>query len=306
MNRIIPAQCASTTKRQDDLLPKARIYRSAEDAGATHTVLQIPADAPTVIVARHHYGASRFNNVSIAPSKLGLAKRRCLPGEAPHHGDCHLMGEIHSSNPHRHHRLHTTSESALRRTTRIAIIDDDSGSRDALSALMNLSGHRCVGFDSAESYLAYERRDQFGCVLLDLDLPGMDGLALLREVADTTSSAFIVVTGTGEIALAVQAMKAGAIDFLEKPIDHEALLSALTVALERPSNVEFRERFARLTSREREITDLILQGMTTNSIAERLEISRRTVETHRGHVLDKLEASNVAELVRITILAQQI
>jgi two-component system response regulator FixJ len=190
------------------------------------------------------------------------------------------------------------------KSLRVAIIEDDRDCRQSLSEFLVLYGYRVMNFGSADEFLNDARHKPIGCILLDLWLPGTSGLEFLRKQMDKAGSPpIIVVTGQGDISLAVQAMKFGAIDFLEKPISRDALIQALVVAFEKRPDQTALELFAKLSPREQEVTGLIMQGLTTRAIAAELGVSHRTVECHRARILEKLNAANVAELVRVAMQA---
>jgi FixJ family two-component response regulator len=202
----------------------------------------------------------------------------------------------------------------------VFIVDDDASIRDALSLMLSLRKHATATFASAEDFLAAFEPSWRGCVIADIRMPGMNGLelqALLREQG--IGMPFIVITAHGDVAAARQAFLADAVDFLEKPFDGEALLKAVEAALSicramipagRNRAVEpgsrkppaasagNGERQALLSPREQQVMQLLMEGMDNRRIAERLEISHRTVEVHKARVLDKLKVRSVVDLVR--------
>ncbi|MGB8363686.1 MAG: response regulator FixJ [Rhizomicrobium sp.] len=193
---------------------------------------------------------------------------------------------------------------------RIFVVDDDPDVRDSLATLLVSSGYAAETFESAAKFLAYGGSDLNGCVIADVRMPDMNGLELQEELARrSTSLSVIIVTGHADVPLAVRAMKAGAIDFLEKPFDHTTLLASIDRALEaaKPAagrsaaTKEVEERMATLTERERQVLELIVEGHANKMIAYHLTISPRTVELHRARVMDKMLVRSVAELVRITL-----
>lgn len=186
----------------------------------------------------------------------------------------------------------------------IVIIEDDAPSRQALSQLLALNGHRKQCYASADDYLSQPPRNPVDCILLDLRLPGTGGMEFLQLESVRRGPPVVVITGHAEIALAVQAMKLGAVDFLEKPIDRDQLLRAITSALRSSPDHEATRLLGTLTRRESEIAELIAAGRTSREIASQLDVSYRTVECHRGHILEKLNAANAAELVRTMMLAR--
>lgn len=194
--------------------------------------------------------------------------------------------------------------------SRVYIVDDDPGARDSLATLLASSGYRTEAFESAAKFLASNGPNRTGCVIADIRMPDMDGLELQEElVRRGTHLAVIIVTGHADVPLAVRAMKAGAVDFLEKPFDHAALLASIGRALEaaKPraghliATKEMEARMATLTERERQVLELIVEGHANKVIAYHLSISPRTVELHRARVMDKLAVRSVAELVRTTL-----
>lgn len=192
------------------------------------------------------------------------------------------------------------------------IVDDDNSVRDSLALLLNFRGFRTREFASAEDFLAAWKPDWQGCLLLDLKMTGMDGLALQQILTEKSSRLPIVfLTGHGDIAQARAALKAGAVDFLEKPIDHEALFQSLAEALKR--NTEQQEehrrladiegRIARLSERERQVMERVVAGRHNREIAAELEISPRTVEVFKARMMEKMQARSVPELVKLVLEA---
>jgi len=192
--------------------------------------------------------------------------------------------------------------------SRVHIVDDDPVIRRLLGGIVEAGGWRAEVHDSAEGFLAAFRADWPGCVLLDMRMPGMNGLDCLREMKKReTLLPVIMVTAHADVELAVQAMKDGALDFLEKPVAVPRVLEVVRGAVER-SLAEFgvrrirakREvRLASLTPRERQVLDRIARGEINKSVAKRLGISEKTVEVHRARVMSKLDAKSLAELIRI-------
>ena len=185
----------------------------------------------------------------------------------------------------------------------VAVVDDDASVRDALCQFLSLRGYRASGYPSADAYLDKANPKLIHCLVLDMLLPGISGLELLERIHGTPSPPCIVITGHGDVLLAVRAMKLGAVDFLQKPVAALALLEAVRSALTTGANQPARERLAKLSPREHQVAELILEGKTTPMIAEQLGVGDRTIDTHRGRILEKLEARNVADLVRIMMLA---
>ncbi|HVZ45158.1 MAG TPA: response regulator [Ramlibacter sp.] len=180
----------------------------------------------------------------------------------------------------------------------VFIVEDDASVRDALSLLLSLRGYATAVFASAEDFLGAVAAHWRGVVIADIRMPGMSGLDLQAALAEHPARLpFIIVTGHGDIAAARQAFKAGAVDFLEKPFDDERLLRSIEEAMR---GLPPEPRAAQsISPREREVLDLVVQGLDNRSIGERLAISPRTVEVHKARVMAKLGASNLPELIRI-------
>lgn len=190
----------------------------------------------------------------------------------------------------------------------VYVVDDDAAALRSMRALLSAHGYRSIACDSAEAFLAVFEPDRHACLLLDLRMPGMSGMELHAHlVAQGFRIPVIILTGHGDVPLAVQAMKAGAIDFIEKPSCEDRLLDALNSArgllANRPppavSAAVVAERLARLTGREREVVDHLILGKTNKQIAEEFGISQRTVEVHRARIREKMEVRGLAELIRM-------
>lgn len=195
-------------------------------------------------------------------------------------------------------------------TKTIFVIDDDDGVRSALRFLLQSAGHAVETFASAGEFLEGSAPKRRGCVLLDVCMPGLSGLELQGELsAKSPGLPVIFITGHGTIPKAVAALRAGAIDFIEKPIQDDVLLASIQRALdwedrhrvESETLGELKARAAALTTREREILDLVAQAEPNKVIAQRLGISFRTVEIHRSHIADKLGVTTTSELIRAAI-----
>jgi len=193
----------------------------------------------------------------------------------------------------------------------VHLIDDDEDVRRALAFLLGTAGFAVKVYESATRFLESCEDFQSGCVVSDVRMPGVDGLELLKRLHQKEATIPVVVmTGHADVALAVAAMKAGAADFIEKPFADNTLLAAIETALNHrrkagQSNIEaaqVRARLASLTAREKEVLDGLLAGHPNKTIAYDLGLSPRTVEVHRANVMTKMSASNLSELVRMTIL----
>jgi len=194
----------------------------------------------------------------------------------------------------------------------IYIVDDDNSVRDSLSLLLNFRGFRTREFASAEAFLEAWKPEWCGCLLLDLRMTGMDGLALQQLLIERGARLPIVfLTGHGDIAQARAALKAGAVDFLEKPIDHEALFQSLAEALRKNNQEQEKERrqadlegrIARLSEREKQVMERVVAGRHNREIAAELEISPRTVEVFKARMMEKMQARSVPELVKLVLEA---
>lgn len=195
-------------------------------------------------------------------------------------------------------------------TYTVFIIDDDASVRDALSLLLGLRGYPVALFADAESFLQAYRQEWRGCLLIDIRMPGIDGLSLQKRLLDNACPLpAIIMTGHGDVNSARDAFRAQAVDFLEKPIDHIKLMSAIDEAFARQNaqqtTTEQRSAFARLlatlTPREQEVMNLVVAGRHNREIAAHMGISPRTVEVHKARMMSKLRVSSVPELVRLSL-----
>jgi FixJ family two-component response regulator len=189
----------------------------------------------------------------------------------------------------------------------VYIVDDDASVVDALSSLLRADGKQVQIFTSGKDFLDFERRDSCACLILDLRMPGLNGLQVQESIAAQTIIPVIFITGRGDIPSTVSAMKGGAIDFLTKPIDETALLACIDKALEqdrkqRLSTLEQKELLARyrsLTPREQQVLPLLVGGLLNKQAAWKLGITEYTVQIHRGHIMRKMEADSFATLVKL-------
>jgi len=190
----------------------------------------------------------------------------------------------------------------------IAIVDDDPSVRRGLQRLIRSAGWKAETFASAQEFLARSRAESPNCVLLDLQLPGLSGLDIQKRMAEVGLEIPIVfLTGHGNIPASVQAMKAGAVQFLTKPADEQELLQAIEEAVERDRRMrqqhvelsELRGRYESLTPREQEVMQQVISGMLNKQIAAELNITEDTVKFHRGHIMRKMRADSFADLVRM-------
>jgi two-component system, LuxR family, response regulator FixJ len=192
----------------------------------------------------------------------------------------------------------------------VYIVDDESKVRDSLALLLSTAAIESDGYASAEDYLASVPLNEPACVLLDNQLPGLSGMGLLKQIATATDdAAVILITGYADIPTAVSAMRSGAFHFVEKPLDAEALLMTVEEALARTNEArdlqtqaeDYRSRLELLTRREREVFDLLVEGLPTKAVAHQLGITPRTTEHHRSAVMQKMQARTVSHLVRMAL-----
>lgn len=193
----------------------------------------------------------------------------------------------------------------------VCIVDNDAAIRDSLGFLIESAGIPVATYASAREFLDTWDISRTGCLVVDIRMPGMTGLELQAELTKrNTEVPMIIITGFGDVQLAVQAMKRGAFDFFEKPIHHELLLDRLQQALaketaarqETAEKLEFQRRYALLSPKERQILDLVVQGQTSAEIASNLKCAPKTVEVHRSNIYTKMRCKNVAVLVRMMTL----
>ena len=192
----------------------------------------------------------------------------------------------------------------------VYVVDDDVSIREALKNLFRSVGLDVKTFESAEEYLSStDHVDVSGCLVLDVRLPGPSGLDLQRQLVESKIQMPIVfITGHGDIQMSVRAMKAGAVEFLTKPFRDQDLLDAVRQAIERDRALrarraelsEFRKRYTSLSSREQQVMDLVVQGLVNKQIAHQLNVSEPTVKMHRGHVMQKMCADSLADLIKMS------
>lgn len=190
----------------------------------------------------------------------------------------------------------------------VFIVDDDVSVRESLELLVRDENWKPETFASAQEFLDHPRKRVPSCLVLDLSLPGLNGLELQRQLAvEHIDMPVIFITGYGDVPQSVQAMKAGALEFLTKPLNNDALVSAIRNALQRSSldliqdaeMQDLRDRYASLTSRERQVMELVVSGLLNKQVGGELGISEITVKAHRGQVMQKMKANSLADLVRM-------
>ncbi len=196
----------------------------------------------------------------------------------------------------------------------VYVVDDDPALRESLSYLLRSEGLRVRTFESARSFLSEHANDTRGCLVVDVRMPEMSGLQLLEHLGEKGSDLpVIVITGHGDVPMAVRALKCGALDFIEKPFGDQALLDRVNEALDEDRRrhgehllrTEIMRKMARLTQREREVMERVAQGKPNKVIAEDLGLSPKTVEVHRARLMHKLEVDSLAQLMRNAILYER-
>jgi FixJ family two-component response regulator len=192
----------------------------------------------------------------------------------------------------------------------VFIVDDEEAIRDSLTMLIESVGLVAETYDSAQAYLENFDPSRPGCLILDVRMKGMSGLSLQDELNQKPlHPPIIIITGHGDVQMAVRAVKAGASEFLEKPFNEQQLLDSIHIAIEQDAEqrgkasklAEIQDRVDRLTDREKEVMELIVTGMLNKNIAHELNISQSTVEAHRSKVMDKMEARTLSDLMRMII-----
>lgn len=195
----------------------------------------------------------------------------------------------------------------------IFVVEDDQSVRDSLGLFLGLHGYPVTLFADAESFLEAYKPDWCGCLLIDIRMPGMDGLALQKHLQESDCRMpVIVMTGHGNVDAAREAFRADAVDFLEKPIDQAKLMRAVEEAFSRQSitqnavrqHTEFDRLLTTLTRREKEVMELVVAGRHNREIAEALGISARTVEVHKARMMTKLRVENLPDLVRLSLIGR--
>lgn len=189
---------------------------------------------------------------------------------------------------------------------KVALIDDDESARTSLARLIKTAGIEVVSFPSAREFLENPTRDQFDCAVSDMRMPDLDGFDLQETLADTMPYLSVVfITGHGDIPMSVRAMQSGAVDFLEKPVDDEALIAAIRRSAERSRRQkasyaeleELRLRYELLTPRERQVLTLVTVGLLNKQIGDELGTTERTIKVHRARAMEKMQADSLASLV---------
>jgi len=197
-------------------------------------------------------------------------------------------------------------------SAKVYVIDDDPAMRDSLDFLLGSAGFSVRVFDSAQVFLDELAKLEPGCVVTDVRMPGIDGIELLRRMhSGARKLPVIVMTGHGDVRLAVEAMKLGALDFLEKPFEDDRLIGMIETALSEQqdgskseaASADMAARIASLTQRERQVMQGLVTGQSNKTIAREYDISPRTVEVYRANVMTKMQAGNLSELVRFAIRA---
>ena len=197
----------------------------------------------------------------------------------------------------------------------IFVVDDDSAVRDALKLLLRSVGQSVETYGAGSEFLEAYSEDRPGCLVLDIRMPGMSGLELQQKLNEKHSILPIIfITGHGDVPMAVEAMQAGAVDFIQKPFRDQDLIDRINQALEKDTSNraalgernDIRRRIETLTPREREVLDLVVHGKANKVIAGDLKLSQRTVEIHRARVMEKMQASSLAHLVRMVLEVGQV
>jgi two-component system, LuxR family, response regulator FixJ len=195
---------------------------------------------------------------------------------------------------------------------KVYVIDDDDAMRDSLDFLLSAANFHVTLFDSAHHFLDALSSIEFGCVVSDVRMPGIDGIELLKRVkASTSLFPVVIMTGHGDVPLAVEAMKLGAADFVEKPFEDDRLIGMIDAALKKAEpglaseaiTLEIASRIASLSPRERQVMEGLIAGFSNKLIAKEYDISPRTIEVYRANVMTKMQAGSLSELVRLAMRA---
>src|SRR3982751_774119 len=195
---------------------------------------------------------------------------------------------------------------------KVYVVDDDEAMRDSLGFLLGSADFDVTIFESAQHFLGAVSRIEFGCVISDVRMPGIDGIELLKRLkASHSALPVLIMTGHGDVPLAVEAMKLGAIDFLEKPFEDDRLIGMIDAALKQAQSsarteaatLDVTARIAALSPRERQVMDGLIAGLSNKLIAREYDISPRTIEVYRANVMTKMQANSLSELVRLAIRA---
>jgi two-component system, LuxR family, response regulator FixJ len=195
---------------------------------------------------------------------------------------------------------------------KVYVIDDDEAMRDSLQFMLDAADFHVSLFDSAQTFLESLSGTEFGCVVSDIRMPGIDGIALLKQLKATHGTLpVIIMTGHGDVPLAVEAMKLGAVDFLEKPFEDDRLIGMIELALRQAESGTRDEavtqdivaRIASLSPRERQVMEGLVAGLSNKMIARDYNISPRTIEVYRANVMTKMQAGSLSELVRLALRA---
>ena len=194
---------------------------------------------------------------------------------------------------------------------KVYVIDDDEAMRDSLNFLLDSAGFNVTLFESALDFLNALSSIDFGCVVSDVRMPDIDGIELLKRLKTGSIFPVVIMTGHGDVPLAVEAMKLGAVDFLEKPFEDDRLIGMIEAALRKAEpgvkseaiTLEIASRIATLTPRERQVMDGLIAGLSNKLIAREYDISPRTIEVYRANVMTKMQAASLSELVRLAMRA---
>jgi RNA polymerase sigma factor (sigma-70 family) len=201
------------------------------------------------------------------------------------------------------------SDSSLTKAT-VFVVDDDQAMRNSLKWLIESVGVQVESFASADEFLSRYQPDRTGCLVLDVRMPGMSGLDLQEYLVEKNIQIpVVIITGHGDVPMAVRAMKGGAIDFIEKPFNDEVLLDAIrrAIAYEEQQrshyseHLQIKERLSHLTPREYAVMEMVTEGRSNKEIANALGVSAKTIEAHRARVMEKMQAGSLAELVRMVL-----